>query len=95
MTMDDFDFIDHYGEAEEVANEDQLPDNEVGSSLNCAIIGVGGGGGIVVVLVGLRAEDHAGEGSALHKKWVSRLGNPLIAGHCSGSAIGVATYHRK
>ncbi len=45
MTMDDFDFIDHYGEAEEVANEDQLPDNEVGSSLNCAIIGVGGGGG--------------------------------------------------
>ena len=45
MTMDEFDFIDHYGEAEEVANEDQLPDNEVGSSLNCAIIGVGGGGG--------------------------------------------------
>ena len=45
MTMDDFDFIDHYGEAEEVASEDQLLDNEVGSSLSCAIIGVGGGGG--------------------------------------------------
>ena len=43
--MSDFDFVDHYGEAEEVSNEDQLPDNETGSSLNCAIIGVGGGGG--------------------------------------------------
>ena len=43
--MSDFDFVDHYGEEEEVANEDQLPDNETGSSLNCAVIGVGGGGG--------------------------------------------------
>tara|TARA_R100000008_G_scaffold86771_1_gene81501 strand:- start:1267 stop:2310 length:1044 start_codon:yes stop_codon:yes gene_type:complete len=43
--MDDFDFVDHYGEEEEVNHEDQLPENEIVSSLNCAIIGVGGGGG--------------------------------------------------
>jgi len=43
--MSDFDFVDHYGEAEEVNHEDQLLENEVESSLNCAIIGVGGGGG--------------------------------------------------
>ena len=45
MSMDDFDFVDHYGEEEEVNHEDQLPENEIVSSLNCAIIGVGGGGG--------------------------------------------------
>jgi cell division GTPase FtsZ len=43
--MSDFDFIDHYGDNEEVKGEEQLADNEVVSSLNCAIIGVGGGGG--------------------------------------------------
>ena len=45
MEMDDFDFIEHYGDDEEIENEDQLPENEIEISLNCAIIGVGGGGG--------------------------------------------------
>ena len=43
--MSDFDFIDHYGDSEEVKGEEQLDENEVISSLNCAIIGIGGGGG--------------------------------------------------
>jgi cell division GTPase FtsZ len=43
--MSDFDFIDHYGDNEEVKGEEQLDDNEAISSLNCAIIGIGGGGG--------------------------------------------------
>jgi cell division GTPase FtsZ len=43
--MSDFDFIEHYGEEVEVNHEDQLPDNEVESSISCAFIGVGGGGG--------------------------------------------------
>ena len=43
--MSDFDFIDHYGDNEEVKGEEQLADNEVISSLNCAIVGIGGGGG--------------------------------------------------
>ena len=32
-------------DVEEVINEQQLPENEVESALNCAFIGVGGGGG--------------------------------------------------
>ena len=43
--MSDFDFLDHYGDSEEVKGEEQLDENEVISSLNCAIIGIGGGGG--------------------------------------------------
>ena len=43
--MSDFDFIEHYGEPAEVKHEDQLADNEAVSSLNCAFVGVGGGGG--------------------------------------------------
>ena len=43
--MDEFDFVDHYDEAEEVAQSNQLPDNEVDCALSCAFIGVGGGGG--------------------------------------------------
>jgi len=43
--MSDFDFLDHYGDSEEVKGEEQLDENEVTSSLNCAIIGIGGGGG--------------------------------------------------
>tara|TARA_R100000008_G_C3586733_1_gene173044 strand:- start:3496 stop:4536 length:1041 start_codon:yes stop_codon:yes gene_type:complete len=43
--MSDFDFIDHYGEDEEVKGEEQLEENDVESSLSCAVIGVGGGGG--------------------------------------------------
>jgi cell division GTPase FtsZ len=43
--MGDFDFVEHYGEAEEVNHEDLLPENEAVSSLNCAFVGVGGGGG--------------------------------------------------
>jgi len=43
--MSDFDFIEHYGEAVDTSHEDQLPENEAISSLNCAFVGVGGGGG--------------------------------------------------
>ena len=43
--MEEFDFVDHYDDAEEVAQSNQLPDNEVECALNCAFIGVGGGGG--------------------------------------------------
>ena len=43
--MDDFDFIEHYGDDEQVNHEDLLADNEAGATLNCAFIGVGGGGG--------------------------------------------------
>jgi len=43
--MSDFDFIEHYGDSEEVKGEEQLDENEVISSLNCAFIGIGGGGG--------------------------------------------------
>ena len=43
--MSDFDFVEHYGESEEVASEEQLPENEAISSLNCAFVGIGGGGG--------------------------------------------------
>jgi cell division GTPase FtsZ len=42
---DDFDFVDHYGEAEDVADVNLLPENTVDCALNCAFIGVGGGGG--------------------------------------------------
>tara|TARA_R100001082_G_scaffold88262_1_gene54648 strand:- start:123 stop:1187 length:1065 start_codon:yes stop_codon:yes gene_type:complete len=45
FNMSDFDFIDHYAEEEEAVNENMLPENSVVSSLNCAVIGVGGGGG--------------------------------------------------
>ena len=43
--MDEFDFVEHYDEAEEVAQSNQLPENEVETALNCAFVGVGGGGG--------------------------------------------------
>jgi cell division GTPase FtsZ len=43
--MDEFDFVEHYGEAEETAQSNQLPDNEIECALNCAFVGVGGGGG--------------------------------------------------
>jgi cell division GTPase FtsZ len=43
--MSDFDFIEHYGEPVEVNHENQLPENDAISSLNCAFVGIGGGGG--------------------------------------------------
>ena len=45
IKVSEFDFVDHYGDVEEVANEDRLPANEAEAALNCAFIGVGGGGG--------------------------------------------------
>ena len=42
---DDFDFVDHYGEAEELEDANMLPDNTIDCALNCAFIGIGGGGG--------------------------------------------------
>jgi len=43
--FDDFDFVDHYDDSEEIKNEDMLEDNTVECALNCAFVGVGGGGG--------------------------------------------------
>ena len=43
--FDDFDFVDHYGDDEEVNHENLLPENTVSAALNCAVVGVGGGGG--------------------------------------------------
>ena len=43
--MSDFDFIDSYGDASEVTNQEQLPECEAGAALSVAVIGVGGGGG--------------------------------------------------
>ena len=43
--MDEFDFLEHYGDAEEVAQSNELPANSAESALNCAFVGVGGGGG--------------------------------------------------
>jgi len=42
---DDFDFVDHYGAEIETKSDDQLPDNTAKSALNCAFVGLGGGGG--------------------------------------------------
>jgi cell division GTPase FtsZ len=41
----DFGFIEHYGEEVSITHEEQLPENEAVCALNCAFIGVGGGGG--------------------------------------------------
>jgi len=46
--FDDFDFVDHYGTTVEVDHQDQLPENVATSALNCAFVGVGGGGGKMV-----------------------------------------------
>ena len=43
--MSEFDDFDHYGETEEVEDSNLLPENTVACALNCAFIGVGGGGG--------------------------------------------------
>jgi cell division GTPase FtsZ len=43
--MSDFDFLDHFGEPEEIVDEEQLSENEAISALNCAFVGIGGGGG--------------------------------------------------
>jgi cell division GTPase FtsZ len=42
---DDFGFIEHFGEEVTLSHDDQLPENEAVSALNCAFIGIGGGGG--------------------------------------------------
>ena len=43
--MSDFDFVGHYGEEIDVGSEEMLPENEVDCPLNCAFVGIGGGGG--------------------------------------------------
>ena len=43
--FDDFDFVDHYGD-EGVSDISQLlPENTAKSAINCAFVGIGGGGG--------------------------------------------------
>ena len=41
----EFDFVDAYNASEDVQDDQALPDNTAGSAINCAFIGVGGGGG--------------------------------------------------
>jgi len=43
--VDDFGFIDHYGDEVSLSHAEQLPENTATSALNCAFIGIGGGGG--------------------------------------------------
>jgi len=43
--FDDFDFVSHFDENAEVRSDELLPDNTAESALNCAFIGLGGGGG--------------------------------------------------
>lgn len=43
--FNDFDFVSHFDENAEVGSDELLPDNEAPSSLNCAFVGLGGGGG--------------------------------------------------
>ena len=45
FNADDFGFIEHYGEEISIQHDEQLPDNEAISALNCAFVGVGGAGG--------------------------------------------------
>ena len=45
FNADDFGFIEHYGEEVSIQHEEQLPTNNAISALNCAFVGVGGGGG--------------------------------------------------
>ncbi len=42
---DEFDFVDAYSEETEEVNEELLPENTAISAIDCAFIGVGGGGG--------------------------------------------------
>ena len=42
---DDFGFIEHFGEEIVIQHDEQLLENEAVSALNCAFIGIGGGGG--------------------------------------------------
>ena len=42
---EDFGFIEHYGDEVSISHDEQLPENEAVSALNCAFVGVGGGGG--------------------------------------------------
>ena len=42
---DEFDFVDAYSDEPEAADEELLPENTATSAIDCAFIGVGGGGG--------------------------------------------------
>ena len=42
---DEFDFVDAYGDTDDSADDQLLPENTADSAINCAFIGVGGGGG--------------------------------------------------
>ena len=42
---EDFGFIEHFGEEITIQHDEQLPENDAISALNCAFIGVGGAGG--------------------------------------------------
>jgi len=41
----EFDFVDAYNDSGEVLDEQALPENTADSAINCAFVGVGGGGG--------------------------------------------------
>jgi cell division GTPase FtsZ len=45
LDLNDLGFVDHYGDGQADEGLDLLPENTAGSAINCAFIGVGGGGG--------------------------------------------------
>ena len=44
-SSDDFDFVNHYDDAEVITHTNELPENKIKCALNCAFVGIGGGGG--------------------------------------------------
>ena len=42
---DEFDFVDAYSDETQETDEELLPENTASSAIDCAFIGVGGGGG--------------------------------------------------
>jgi len=45
IDLDDLDFVDHYGEATVDDKAELLPENTAQTAINCAFVGIGGGGG--------------------------------------------------
>ena len=45
MDLGDLDFVDHYGEETVSDKSELLPENTAQTAINCAFVGIGGGGG--------------------------------------------------
>ena len=67
---DEFDFVDAYSDETQEADEELLPENTASSAINCAFIGVGGGGGVEIGVVTERyARRHQGHPAHPHTGW--------------------------